>query len=318
MELKIIDHPETFFEGSISENNVFLNAEWWRLMGNERRTYGILKGRELLAFFQVVTYRRLGQTIVIHPPFSPHCGFTLVRRSENNYTAQTELKRMLRLMADFFADKSNADYVDIAFPPDIIDMQPFIWAGFRVEPKYSYGISTAWDEDILFRNMSSERKKNLRDAERAGYELSLNNQPDAVHALIDESLKNTAVKSDSDHLSGILNGNDSWRFWTVVSRDGIARAATVIVFDRERSWYVAGGYDHKSGDSLAGTWALWNAILEVKKRGIRHFDFNGSSVQSIEKYFRGFGGELKPRFRVVSKPGMIGILKNLKNQMIKK
>ncbi len=194
-------------------------------------------------------------------------------------------------------------------------MQPFIWAGFKAEPKYSYWLNMNLKPESIYANMSSERKKNIRDAEANGYELSFNNQPAAVLALIDESLKNTSVNFDADHPAGILNGNDSWRFWTLVSRNGIALAATLIVYDQERAWYVAGGYDHSAGDSIAGTWALWNAIMEVNKRGIQRFDFNGSSIASIEKYFRGFGGELRPSFRITGKQGMMGILKNLKNQL---
>ena len=40
------------------------------------------------------------------------------------------------------------------------------------------------------------------------------------------------------------------------------------------------------------------AILKAKEMGLQVFDFEGSIVPPIERYFRGFGGKLTPIFSV--------------------
>ena len=43
---------------------------------------------------------------------------------------------------------------------------------------------------------------------------------------------------------------------------------------------------------------MWEAIKFAKKLGIKYFDFEGSMVPQIERYFRGFGGKLTPYYRI--------------------
>ena len=48
---------------------------------------------------------------------------------------------------------------------------------------------------------------------------------------------------------------------------------------------------------------MWQSILHAKKLGIEVFDFEGSMLVEVEKYFREFGGELVPYY-TVNKAGL--------------
>jgi hypothetical protein len=44
---------------------------------------------------------------------------------------------------------------------------------------------------------------------------------------------------------------------------------------------------------------LWECMRFCKEEiGVAEFDFDGSDVASVERFFRGFGGRLTPRFSV--------------------
>jgi hypothetical protein len=58
------------------------------------------------------------------------------------------------------------------------------------------------------------------------------------------------------------------------------------------------GYDDGNKHHGAGALALWHAIQHAKSLNLKRFDFEGSMIKPIEKYFRGFGGELAPYFRI--------------------
>nr|HPR68216.1 methicillin resistance protein [Kiritimatiellia bacterium] len=44
--------------------------------------------------------------------------------------------------------------------------------------------------------------------------------------------------------------------------------------------------------------AVWEAIRHAKEAGLETFDFEGSVIPPIERFFRGFGGRLTPYYTV--------------------
>ena len=91
------------------------------------------------------------------------------------------------------------------------------------------------------------------------------------------------------------------RAFYLCSLKGEALAASLVVWDNQRTYYLIGGYDAENAHQGAGTLNLWHAIKDAKARGNRLFDFEGSMIPEVERYFRGFGGELKTFFSVEKK-----------------
>jgi hypothetical protein len=298
--------------------NLFAQNYWTSIFDQEVLLYGIFKGAELLALFHTFQYSKFGKAFLISTPMAPNCGFQLLRSAEGKYASQTETKRILRTMAEFLAEKAKNTYVDIALPVGITDVQPFIWNELSVTPKYTYLLDCTLHESALLANMSTERRKNIRDAAKAGYEIQINQNPDAAIALVNDTLRRAGETPKETELKRILHPeNNPWRFWVLISRGGEPLATAIVGYDTHRAYYLAGGHNHAAGDSLAGTWALWNGIIETGKRSVPSFDFLGSSVPSIEQYFRGFGGTLTPYFRIGGGQGFTGFLKSLKKKLAK-
>ena len=79
--------------------------------------------------------------------------------------------------------------------------------------------------------------------------------------------------------------------------DGQPLAGVYIIHDVHTAYYLIGGYS-TFGHHGAGSLAMWHAILKAKSMGLEVFDFEGSILPPIERYFRGFGGTLTPIFTV--------------------
>jgi hypothetical protein len=72
--------------------------------------------------------------------------------------------------------------------------------------------------------------------------------------------------------------------------DGTPYAAIYLVWDAESAFYLMGGSDPRLRHSGATSLLMWEAIKfagQVTKR----FDFEGSMLQPIERFFRAFGGQ---------------------------
>ncbi len=279
------------------------------------RLFGIYKGESLKAIFHLYKYSRLGKTFLINAPLASNCGFTIRISNEKPYNRQSELKRIFRSMAAYLRKEYPNALFDFSLPYTYVDAQPFLQQGFNAGLKYTYRLSLTDSEAEMLSNMSPERRKNVRQAIDAGYQVDWNSNPKAAAKVIAETLSDARVHVSQKLVDRLLEKNNSFCSWVTVQLDGQIRAAAVSGKDNYAAYYLAGGHAKASGDALAGTLALWSIILKARETGAQYFDFHGSSVPSIEQYFRGFGGELTPYLRISDEAQWVVQLKKIKKQL---
>jgi hypothetical protein len=307
MEVRAIQESDTLKPG------VLTSRAWASMFGSNAQLQGIFSGPNLIAYFLLYTFQKMGKRVLIAAPFSPHCGFQLTPSSPKTFSITTDTKRALRSAANFLNSKYPNAYIDIALPPEVKDVQPFKEAGFDVDVAYTYRLDLTPEEGELLTGFSSERRKNIKDAEKKGFSIQLDCESKAVVARVRETLDKSGLRFDYKTLERILDSDLS--FSVVSMQDEQVLAAAVIVYDDTVAYYIAGGADKSKGSGGAAAQVLWEAIKESKKRGIRQFDFCGSSVPSIEKFFRGFGGELTPYFRIQKNTFLFDLLKKAKSKL---
>jgi len=315
MRVDPIDHTTQRYAETARGAGYFVSPFWLGLFGDAVTAYAVNKGEETVALFHLFVYKHLHKSFVISSPMSQHIGLVLLKRPGGTHSDQSEVKRIIRALADFLNKNHKDALIDFCLPANITDVQPLLWSGLRVSPKYTYRLDLSLDEDELLRGMSAERRKNIRQAAKAGYEVLKNQDPENVVTLVNQTLENAGSPVHGDELSRLVNAGGDSVFFNSVMQSGRALASAVAGTDGQTAYYLAGGHDSDAGDSLAGSYALWNLILEAKKRGCKTFDFMGSSVPSIERYFRGFGAMLTPYFRIQSAPGITDMLHKLRHKI---
>jgi hypothetical protein len=93
-------------------------------------------------------------------------------------------------------------------------------------------------------------------------------------------------------------------------------AGVLIIWDRQSAYYLMGGGNPDLRASGATSLCMWEAI-KFASTITKKFDFEGSMIESIERFFRGFGSVQKTYFQVTQKPskifnGMVCLKKILK------
>ena len=292
---------------------LFASAQWAGVYPDGILPRAVVSGNRPSAALNLYQYRKLGKTVLIHPPFAPDCGLTIAPGSAKRYSIQTETKRIMRTLAAELNTAFDGAYIDVAFPPEVVDIQPFLETGFTAAVGYTYRLALHESADHLLAGFSTERRKNIRDARRIGSTVKFDTDPEAVIDLTQNTLGAAGLHHDFRILRGILQLDDS--FSVSVWRQDVMLATAVIAFDKDCAWYVAGGTRKDADTSGAGALALWSAIRHAADQGIATFDFCGSSVPAIEKFFRGFGGELTPYFRVRKNNRLFDMLKNTKDKI---
>ena len=295
------------------DENLFATSEWAGMYRQGIVPIAIGNEAAAKAILNLFEYKKLGKTILINPPFAPNSGLSIAFNSPKRYSINSDVKRVMRTLAEYLNKNFAGAYVDIAFPPEIQDIQPFLQAGFKPEIGYTYRLDLAPNERELLSAFSSERRKNVRDAENSDLQVELNSNPDEVVALVKDTLQRSGLKYDCEILRRMINTD--WTFTVSIRQKSELLATAVVAFDTNCAYYIAGGTVRNLSNNGAGAYALWMAIQESKRRNVPRFDFCGSSVPSIESFFRGFGGELIPFFRVKNNFMFFDLLKSTKEKI---
>ena len=70
------------------------------------------------------------------------------------------------------------------------------------------------------------------------------------------------------------------------------------MFDTNTCYYLLGGVNKQSGVQGVNNLLVQKSIEKAKDLGCKTFDFEGSMLKGVEKFFRSFGPELVPYFTV--------------------
>ncbi len=283
-----------------SYGSIFNTIEWSNLFGNNVQRYGIYnKNGELIGGFILYKENKFGFPVYYNPPFTPAIGPFLKVDAQNPVSVMDTWKKTLILMVDFV---ENLPYLIISFllNKNIIDLQPFIWEKFKVTPVYTYILDLTASTESLLKRMSNERRKNINKALKSGFCVKKIKDYEIIKTLVLKTFSRQEKGINEFYLKKILfefaNDNNSFAFATYENDN--PSACSFCVHDMNTAYYILGGYDHENKHHGAGTLSMWESIKYAKELGLKYFDFEGSMVPQIERYFRGFGGQLTPYYRV--------------------
>ena len=95
------------------------------------------------------------------------------------------------------------------------------------------------------------------------------------------------------------------RAYLLRDRDGRPASATVMVHDNAPAYYLGGGIrrDLRQG-SIFNVFLFHRMIDDAHAMGL-DFDFEGSVLPGVERFFRSLGGQLRPLYRVLKFPSPI-------------
>jgi lipid II:glycine glycyltransferase (peptidoglycan interpeptide bridge formation enzyme) len=286
---------------SMKANSVFLSEAWLSMYGDALEVYGIFnKNNDIIGGFTLFVERKLGfLKYYRNPPYSPTINLFFENKAQNKAKLLSENKKVLSLMANFL---NNLPFhiLSVYLPSNNIDMQAFYWKSFKTVPNYTYTIDLSSDISIIKKNYSTERRNDLKKAIKDGVEAKLCTDYNTVKTLVLNTFTRKDKSIDVAMIDKILfsfaNNENSFAF--VSYHNGQAIATSFCIFDRQKVYYLLGGYDSQNKHQGAGALSVDAAIKHSKELGIAIFDFEGSMLPEVERYFRGFGGDLVPYYSI--------------------
>ena len=279
---------------------VFYRRSWAENFGTTLRQVGIFDDHNLLVGgLHYVEERVAGFKFIRNPPFTPVIGPFMRVKSQNPVALLESKRKVLEAVADFFACQRRA-IVSVALDYQVADGLAFQWRGFKTSPRYTYRIELNQTKEQIFKNFSQARRNDISKAIRDGLTVERSRDLQSVSKLVQETFIRTSGRLNAEVLQAVLRryAKPENSFAFIVRQHDRPIAATFIIHDQGTAYYLLGGYDSEHSHHGAGALAVSESIIAASEMGLQIFDFEGSSIPPIERFFRGFGGQLTHHFIV--------------------
>lgn len=276
------------------QGTVFHKSFWLKASGRRYVIYGYFKGGELYAGICLSYRTKFGIKMALPPEITPYSGVLFKERDTKCVSKLSAEKKASRQIARRL--KSDFHLARLHFSPGPIDLQPFIWEGFSTSIQYTYIIRLNQTLEDIWEAMEETRRRNIRRAEKDGLSIIQSDDFDQTFNLVEKTFarQNKAVRSKlrAFNYNKVLTQRNQCKSFLAKDRNGEYIAAVYIVWDNRKSYYLLGGYDSEKSHHGASALAMWEAIKFSKQElALEEFDFEGSMIPQIERFFRGFGGQ---------------------------
>lgn len=179
----------------------------------------------------------------------------------------------------------------------ITNWLPFYWKGFKQMTRYSYIIEDLSDLEGVWKETLPKVKTDVRKAQKTvdvKDNLSLEEFYRIVLLTYQRQGRKTPYSFDCfAQIYDACEKNNAGKLFFGVDQSEKIHSVAFIVWDSNTAYYLIGGGDPNLRNSGATSLCLWNAI-RFAATVTKGFDFEGSMVEPIERFFRGFGARQVP------------------------
>lgn len=271
-----------------SYNGTCFAYKWFLDLKDCKSVLQILKNDQLIGFMPLFVNNdntKIQQSTM----YIPYGGFVLF-----DIPKKERIKiRYIRDIEEALSEYLSENYIDISFSidPKIIDIMPFIRNGFIPEVRYTYKIDLIKDISEIYEGFGSDRKKEIRKAEKIGIEFFL----DKDLAYFDEKKcveweSKYGFESSSDFVKKFvetsIKKNRGMAF--IAKKGDVIYGCVYMIWDKDTAYILYSYFDKKL--DIGVSYLYYNIFKYLKEsKNIKYVDFEGSVYETVEDYNISFG-----------------------------
>ena len=283
---------------------------WWldAVVGEDNWDVCLVeKKNRILATMPYVISKMFGLKVIRTPPLTKNLG-PWIRKSEAKYAKQ--LSQQKDLMEQLIEQLPSFSHFSQNWYYNQKNWLPFFWKGFKQTTRYSYLIKNGCTEDEAWKSLAENIRREIRKASNR-YKLVVRED-----LTIDDFIqlhKRTFERQDIKYphseatikrLDKACLQRECRKIFIIEDNEKKRHAGVYLVWDNNSAYYLMGGGDPKYRTSGAASLCMWEAI-KFTIASSRTFDFEGSMIESIERFFRGFGATQELYFNLSKTPSLL-------------
>lgn len=295
-------HSRPLFYQNWWLDTVCAHGKWQRVTASYKNTF--------TAEFVLFEKSKYSFSYATQPPYTPYSGlFFFPSHEVMDYPSLGAAESMV---TEILKQIDEPQLLTCNLHPSITNHFPFHLLGFSQTTRYTY-IIPYHSEDIILSKMKPQLRNILKN--KYNEKLVERNTPSSdlltllknhfqnrqiqkfFHPDIIESLITQGLSRHCCHTYGFRNN------------EGILTSA-VITFSDASSHYCVFTASAESAGSEEVSFLLWTAIKDAIATK-KSFDFEGSMIPGVEKFYRSFGGDQIPYHQITKSRGFLAKLYTL-------
>lgn len=283
------------------------SRDWWLDATAGEDNWDVVlveKGDKIIASLPYTFRKKYSLTILGQPQLTQTLGPWL-RASNAKYAKRLGqekelLQALIEQLPDFAQYKQNWHY-------NITNWLPFYWQGFEQTTNYTYVLNEINDKEKLWNNLQVNIRTDIRKAKER-YKLIVCTDVSIDDFLQLNKMVFTRKNRNPPYSDSLVKRIDDAcilhncrKIFIAEDDQGRKHAAVYIIWDENSSYYLMGGSDPKLRNSGATSLCMWEAI-KFASTVTKRFDFEGSMLESVERFFRAFGAVQTPYFSISKTP----------------
>jgi hypothetical protein len=289
------------------QGSVFCRSWWLKATEGGVNVLGYFDGGRLVAGIPLHYDTRLMMKCCTMPKLAQTWG-VVIEPLKGKYTSR--LSREIEILTAFATELRKEFFFYQRFHPNLTNWLAFHWNGFRQSSRATYTLTDLTNTQQLWDNMSNKTRNLIRKAVKLGIRV----RPCGVDAVFTAVTKVFArqrmeipySRSLVEKIYSAGLENNGGECFCAADAEGKLHAAILLVWDKNRAYYLAGGADPELRASGAQSALLWHCIQFASERSAV-FDFEGSMVEPIEQFFRDFGAKQVPYHQIVRMPAAVSM-----------
>lgn len=276
---------------SATSYNLFQEPWWLNAVAPGEWDEVVVKhAGQVAARLPFVRRRRLGSTWLLQPKLTKWLGPWLRPSTAKLTNRIAEEKELMQELIDALP---QFDLFRQSFAPEVTYWLPFYWRGFSQTTLYTYRLSDLTNRASLWAALRENIRREIRKAEKI---VTVRSDLDIdcfarVWALT-FARQGARLPVSIDLLRRLdlaCAQRNCRRMFFAEDAHGRIHSVAFLVWNENCAYYLLGGSDPSLRNSGAGSLVMWEALAFASTVS-RQFDFEGSMIESVERFFRAFGG----------------------------
>ena len=274
---------------SSPQGSIFSTTWWLDAVAPDGWRAHLVEEGELRAAWPTLVSRNRWGTLHLGAPLTPFLG-PILPAAEGEKRRWTSAERSLELLIEELGPYAH---LEARCHPGFAYWTPLSWHGFTQTTRFTWRLEDLTDLERGEARLRSNIRSDIRKARKQGVTVVEGNKYDLLelHAAAGKGRERMTGPTwrTVEALDGPAASRDARSILVAHGADGEPHAAGYFVWDQTTMYYLVGASDAELRASGATSLLLWAAIERAAQRGLS-FDFEGSMIRSIERFFRAFGG----------------------------
>lgn len=300
MEVKLLDSKDFYlWDGFLDQSpqgSLFAKTWYVSALQIEFDVYVVMKNAAVLGGI-LIAKDKWGYNI--NPVFGKYLGVCYADFEGSAYTVETNKRKVLKAL---FPKLNALKSFEFTFHPNFKNWMLFQRNNFQQTTNYTYRIAfNSQSRDEILQGMHTRLRNKIVKVQKEDLEFRAIPDFHAVLPLFQQTFKKQNIKFPIENkilqnLLTVLHQQNSLEIIGAYKNNKL-QSAIGLFYDKKVAYLMLNGVQE---DSINGSneALVFASIQWAQENGLLTFDFEGSMLPKIESFYRQFGGELTPYYKI--------------------